>query len=212
MHRQDLRPSTNSSFSGIVNWQEHIKIYAYCWRKYNWEGSLEHLTCFCPKTNVFWAKITEVMTKNYIQAWESCFSSSGAVMGTGNLRERIKGRSDILCSKGAHGGGDVRSSKSLQARPSLWLQAAPGGVLWGREQGWEWGWLHLPLVSSSSSNSNSTCKFCTKQAVIFKGNGSRWALDLQPRCSTKIPHFPKSSGSAASPGAVHGTLLHIGPK
>lgn len=151
MHRQDLRPSTNSSFSGIVNWQEHIKIYAYCWRKYNWEGSLEHLTCFCPKTNVFWAKITEVMTKNYIQAWESCFPSSRVAMGIGNLCERIKGRSDILCSKGAHG-GDVRS------------------------------------------------------------NGSRWALDLRPRCSTKIPRFPKSSGSAASPGAVHGTLLHISPK
>lgn len=125
MHRQDLRPSTNSSFSGIVNWQEHIKIYAYCWRKYNWEGSLEHLTCFCPKTNVFWAKITEVMTKNYIQAWESCFPSSRVAMGIGNLRERIKGRSDILCTKGADG-GDVRSSKSLQARPSLWLQAARG--------------------------------------------------------------------------------------
>lgn len=145
MHRQDLRPSTNSSFSGIVNWQEHIKIYAYCWRKYNWEGSLEHLTCFCPKTNVFWAKITEVMTKNYIQAWESCFSSSGAVMGTGNLCERIKGRSDILCSKGAHGGGDVRSSKSLQARPSLWLQAAPGGGSVGQRAG-----LGVGLAPSSS--------------------------------------------------------------
>lgn len=94
MHRQDFRPSTNSSFSGIVNWQEHIKIYAYCWRKYNWEGSLEHLTCFYPKT--FWAKITKAMTKNYIQAWESCFPSSRVAMGTGNLHERGKGCNEGL--------------------------------------------------------------------------------------------------------------------
>lgn len=81
MHRQALRPSTNSSFAGIVNWQEYIKIYAYCWRKYNREGSLEHLTCFCTKTNVFWAKITHIMTKNYIQAWESLFSISWVTRG-----------------------------------------------------------------------------------------------------------------------------------
>lgn len=90
MHRQDLRLSTNSSFSGIVNWQEHIKIDAYCWRKYNWEGSLEHLTCFCPKSNAFWAKITKVMTKNYIQSWERCFPSSRVTMGTGNFCEQRK--------------------------------------------------------------------------------------------------------------------------
>lgn len=100
MHRQDLRPPTNSSFSGIVNWQEHIKFYAYCWRKYNWEGCLEHLTCFCPKTNIFWAKITKVMTKDYIHAWKNCYLSSRVATGNRNLHEQRKGCSDIFCSKG----------------------------------------------------------------------------------------------------------------
>lgn len=81
MHRQDLRPPTNSSFSGIVNWQEHIKFYAYCWSKHNWEGCLEHLTCFCPKTNVFWAKITKVMTKDYIHAFKNCYLCSRVAQG-----------------------------------------------------------------------------------------------------------------------------------
>lgn len=39
MHRQNLRPPTNSSFSGIVNQHEHIKFYAYCWKNMTGKGA-----------------------------------------------------------------------------------------------------------------------------------------------------------------------------
>lgn len=69
--------------------------------KYNWEGCLEHLTCFfCPKTNVFWAKMTKVMTKDYIHAWKNCYLSSRVATGKGNLREERRECSDVFCSKG----------------------------------------------------------------------------------------------------------------
>lgn len=77
-----------------------------------------------------------------------------------------------------------------------------------------------PALSSpgSSSYSNAACeedsKVCTKHATVFKSHGGGWGLYLQLRCSggTKILHFPKPSGSAASLGTVHGTLLHSGSK